>query len=247
MSHRLSVHTLWCVIILVSLSMAGCLGSREWTYPPPPDKAYLDAEPTQPHAAGLVVFPLEDQRGMTVQEDNWQVAIPFVRYAVTAYDRPETIAHPERVDELIFDPPRDFARAMADEIRHANIFSSVTFHAGDQQVSPDDFVLRGRLRSTRWERTLSTYLLGPFGTLAWMAGLPMGTVTTSVVVDMQLTSAADPSRALWDFAMGFEGQVWDGAYYGLEESVMHYPKAVQKALRPALHDLMDAMSARTQR
>ena len=247
MSHRSSVRTLWCVIVLVSWSMAGCLGSRDWTYPPAPDMAYLDAKAAQPHAARLVVFPLEDQRGTVAQEENWKVAVPLVGYAVTTYDRPETIVRPEPVDKLNFDPPRDFARSAADEIRHANIFSSVTFHAGDQQVSPNDFVLRGHLRSTRWERNLSTYLLGPFGALVWMVGLPMGTVTTGVVMDLQLTSAGDPSRVLWDFAMDFEWQEWDGVYYGLEESVMQYPKAVQKALRPALHDLMGALSTSARR
>ncbi len=242
MSHRSSAPALLCAAILAALSTAGCLGSREWTYPPPPGKAYLDVEVAQSHAAGLVVFPLEDQRDMMVREDAWKVAIPLVGYAVTAYDRPEEVPHPERINEVIFDPPRDFARAMADEIRHANIFSSVTFQAGDQPVPPDDFVLRGRLRSTRWSRALSAYLLGPIGTVAWMAGLPMGTVTTSVVLDLQLTSAGDPSRALWDFAMEFEGKVWNGVYYGQETSVMQYPRAIQEALRSALSDLADTLA-----
>ena len=247
MSYRLSVQILWCVVLLVSLSMAGCLGSREWTYPPFPSQAYLNTKAVEAHPVRLVVFPLEDQRGMTVQEDTWKAAIPLVWQVVTAYDRPETVPDPEHVDKLIFDPPHDFARAVVAEIRNANIFSSVTFLDGAQQVSSDDFVLRGRLRSTRWERKLSTYLLGPFGPLVWMAGFPMGTVTTSVLMDLELTSAEDPSRVLWDFAMEFEGQVWDGVYYGLEDAVMHYPQAVQEALRPALPALIGVMSANAQR
>ncbi len=249
MSHRSSVSALLCVFMLASLSMAGCLGSREWTYPPLPDMTYLDTLVAQPHAGSLAVFPLEDLRGTVVRDNYWKVAIPFVPYAVVAeHDRPETVPHPEPIDEVLFDPSSDIARAVAAEIRNANIFSSVTFHDGDhQQTPPNDFVLRGRLYSTRWARTLSTYLLGPFGTLAWMAGLPMGVTTTGVVMDVQLTSADDPSRVLWGFAMDFEGQVWDGAYYGLDESVIRYPQAVQEGLRPAMSDLVRAMSAHAQR
>ncbi len=237
--HRWSMPILVCVFILASLSMSGCLGSREWTYPPPPDRAVI-----QPLGARLVVLPLEDQRGMMVQEDYWKIAIPLVPYAVTAYDRPETIRHSERVDALRFDPPSDFAHAVADEIRNSGIFSSVTFHDGDPQSPPGDFVLRGRLHSTRWERTLSTYLLGPFGTLAWVAGLPMGIVTTDVVMDLQLTSVDDPSRVLWNFAMDFEGRMWDGVYYGPEETVFHYPQAVRDALLSTIvwSDLRDTLS-----
>lgn len=242
MSHRLSMHALLCVLILVSLSLSGCLGSREWTYPPPPDMAYLDTVASQPRTGRLVVFPLEDHRGMVVREKYWHAVIPLVWSAVTTYDRPETVPDPSHVDELKFDPPRDFARAVADEIRHANIFSSVTFYDEEEDVSPGDFVLRGRLHSTRWERTISTYMLGPLGTIAWMAGMPMGVLTTSVMMDMKLTVAGDPDFVLWDFVMEFEGQVWDGVYYGLEESVMHYPHAVQESLRPAMIDLVDAMA-----
>ncbi len=247
MSHRSAVQILVCAVLLALLSMAGCLGSREWMYPPPPGEAYLDTSATRSYTSRLVVFPLEDQRDVTVQEEYWKIMIPLVWSVVTLYDRPETIPRPKRVDTLKFDPPRDFARAAADEIRNANIFSSVTFHAEDQQVSPDDFILRGHLHSTRWERTISAYLLGPLGTVIWMVGLPMGIVTASVVMDMQLMSASDPSLVLWDFAMEFEGQVWDGAYYGLEESALYYPQAVQEALRPAISELVAAMPTSAQR
>lgn len=238
------LYKVWCVFILaVALSVSGCLGAREWTYPPLPDKTYLGVSATDPISARLVVLPLEDLRGTEVSEEYWRVAIPLVPHGVTTYDRPETIVKPEQVDEVLFDPPKDFSRALADEIREANIYSTVTF-AEDQTPPPSDFVLRGRLHSTKWERRLTTYLLGPLGTVLWMAGLPMGETTTEVEMDLRLTPAGDPTNVLWSFAMEFRGGEVDGTYYGLGDSVQSYPLALQDALRPAIRDLAEKAKSR---
>ncbi len=238
-----SLFKVWCVLIVGILSLSGCLGTREWTYPPPPDKAYVASPAKNPIPARLVVLPLEDLRGTKEKDEYWKVAIPLVPHGVASYDRPETVEHPEQIDEVIFDPPKDFARALADEIKAANIFSTVIF-AEDQTPPPGEYVLRGRLHSTRWERRLTTYLLGPLGTVFWMLGLPMGETTTEVEMDLRLTPAGDPSQVLWSFAMKFQGAVNDGVYYGLEESVHSYPVALQDALRPAIHDLADKSKTR---
>ena len=244
MIRSLSFFNVWCVLIIIGvLSVSGCLGSREWSYPPPPEKKYLNVPAKDPIPARLAVLPLEDLRGTEVKEEYWRVAIPLVPHGVTSYDRPETVVDPEEVDEVIFDPPRDFAKALADEIRTANIFSTVLF-SEEQTPPPSDYVLRGRLYSTRWERRLTTYLLGPLGTVFWMAGLPMGETTTEVKMDLRLTPAGDPSEVLWSFAMEFRGAEIDGPYYGLEDSVQSYPVALQDALRPAIRDLAEKSKAR---
>ncbi len=245
---RLSVmHKACGMLMIVSLTITGCLGSRDWTYPPPPDKTYLGITAGQKVSGSLVVLPLEDKRGTEVREEYWAAAIPFVPHAVTTYDRPETASNPERVDEVFFSPSRDFARAMADEIRNAEIFSSVTFVDQDQPVPPSDFVMRGRLYSTQWERHISTYLFGPVGTLFWMAGLPLGTIEIEVEMDMQLTKAGEPNNVLWNFAMEFKAQETDGLYYGLEDSVTNYPRALQDGLRLAISDLVAKVPARLMR
>ena len=58
----------------------------------------------------LTVFPLEDLRGTEVKEEYWRASMPFVPHGVTFYDRPEAVVDPEQVDEILFDPPRDFPR-----------------------------------------------------------------------------------------------------------------------------------------
>lgn len=229
-----------CILFVGVLAVSGCLGTRDWAYPPPPDRTYLNIGIIRSGGNALpvklAVLPLEDLRGNEMKDNYDKVAIPLVSHSVSTFDRPETIADPEEIDELFFDPPKDFARALANEIREANIFSIVVFSDG-KTPPPSDYVLRGRLYSTKWERQLTTYGLGPLGTLLWMIGLPMGKITTEVEMDLRLTPAGDPSQVLWSFDMNFQGAGIDGVYYGLEDSVRSYPVALQDALRSAIKDL----------
>ena len=102
MSRLSVVHKAFGFLMIVSLTITGCLGSRDWQYPPPPDNKYLDTTAAQPVAGSLVVVPLEDKRGTEVREQYWAAAIPFVLQASAAYDRPETIEGSAPVDEVTF-------------------------------------------------------------------------------------------------------------------------------------------------
>lgn len=222
---------------LMTIATTGCLGNRTWEYPPNPKGTYLGMMATKPLGAKLVVLPLDDLRGKEAQVEYWKVAIPLIPYGVTAYDRPETAVEPEPVDVVLFDPPRDFARALADELREAAVFSTVAY--ANQATAPSsDFVMRGHLRSTRWERAITTYLLGPLGTVFWMLGLPMGNTVTSVEMDLNISPAGNPSNIVWSFTMEFQGKEYDGPYYGLEEAIQSYPVALQETLRPAITNLV---------
>ena len=123
----------------------------------------------------------------------------------------------------------------------------MTFVDQGQPLPPSDFVLQGRLYSTRWERNISTYLLGPAGTLLWLAGLPIGTTETEVEMFVHLTPAGEPDNMLWGFAMEFEAQETDSLYRGLEDSVTNYPKGLQDSLRLATKDLVEKAPERLKR
>ena len=240
---RLSVVHKACGVLLI-LTITGCLGSRDWNYPPPPENTYLEITADQKVDGSLVVVPLDDKRGTEVREQYWASVIPFVPYASSTYDRPETVSNPAPVDKVTFSPSRDFARALAEEIRKTNIFTSVTFVDEDQPLPPSDFVLQGRLYSTRWERNITTYLLGPAGTALWLAGLPLGTTETDVEVFAQIARAGEPDNVLWGFAMEFEAKETDSLYRGLEDSVTNYPRGLQEGLRLAIEDLVEKAPAR---
>ena len=229
---RLSV-----ILIVFYGTLAGCLGNRDWEYPPPSTGNYLDLKATNPIPQRVVVLPFEDLRGNEVQDEYWKIAVPLIPYGVTKYDRPETAVKPEPVDVINFSPPKDFAKATTSELKEARIFSAVHY-AKNGKISHADLVLRGRLRSTEWKRSITSYGLGPVGSIFWIVGAPMGKTTTAVIMDLQLTTVDDPSNVLWEMSMEFEGNQLDGPYYGLEEAALSYPDALQEALRPAVSDLV---------
>jgi hypothetical protein len=231
---RLSV----LVMVFFCLStVTGCLGKRDWQYPPASTGSFLNEKAAAPIPAKAIVLPLEDLRGNEVKEEYWKAAIPLVPYGDTRYQRPEAVPNPEEVDVVKFDPTNDLAQSIAAELNHAEIFSSVVF-AKDEGQQPADLAFRGRLRSTDWSRRLYSYLLAPVGVVFWMLGLPMSETTTALELDLRLTPLNDPSKVLWNMTMEFEGKQLDGPYYGLENAVESYPEAMQEALKPAIADLI---------
>ena len=237
MNHSLARMLSLLGLTVLLLTVGGCLGSRDWHYPPESSGAYIGAKAAKPIPARVVVLPFEDLRGNTVKDEYWKAAIPFILFGELEYDRPEEVKDPEEVDEVKFDPPKDFAKATTKELQESGVFSSVEY-AGDGKAPPSDLVVHGTIRSTNWERRLYTYLLGPLGTVFWVVGVPMGQHTTTVELDLRLTPASNPSVAVWEMSMEFKGKKWDSPYYNLEEAVQTYPFALQEALRPAILDLV---------
>ena len=225
------------VVMLGCLLLTGCLGNRDWQYPPSSTGSYLSTKAAVSVPAKAIVLPLEDLRGEGVKEEYWKATIPLVPYGDTKYERPETVKSPEEVDVLRFDPSQDFARSIAAELSRAGVYTSVTF-AKDEQEYPAEVVFRGRIRSTEWKRRLYTYLLGPIGVVFWIVGLPMSETTTELELDIQLTPVNDPTKVLWNMTMDFEGKQFDSPYYGIENAVESYPLALQEALKPAIADLV---------
>lgn len=228
----------FCIVIMVGcLSLTGCLGNRNWQYPPSATGTYLNAKADAVVPAKAIVLPLEDLRGKGVKEEYWKATIPLVPYGDTIYQRPEAAEHPEQVDVVHFDPAQDFAKAIAGELNEAGIYTSVKY-ANDVQQEPAEVAFRGRLHSTEWKRRLYTYLLGPVGVVFWMLGLPMSETTTDLELDLRLTPVNEPNKVLWSMKMDFEGKQFDSPYYGLEDAVVSYPLALQEALKPAVADLV---------
>ncbi len=236
---RVSLTRVWVLIlvILAMMAVSGCLGNRNWQYPPSASGTYLENQAASAVTAKAIVIPLEDLRGSEVKEEYWKAAIPFVPYGDAMYERPEAAENPEEVDIVRFDPSEDFAKAIAAELSQAGIYSSVTF-AKDAQQEHADVVFRGRLHSTEWKRRLYSYLFAPLGVVFWMLGLPMSETTTHLEFDLRLTPVNDPTEVLWSMRMEFEGKQLDSPYYGLEAAVESYPIAIQEALKPAIADLV---------
>ena len=230
----------WALMTLsasvMALGLAACTVTRNWQYPPDPPGTLLNVKGSKTLPVTVAVFPLRDLRGANVERGSWRLALPLVPYAVNSFDRPETVQDPEGVRLIRMNPSRDFAMAIANELRHAGIFSTVAF--AESLTTKPDLVLSGTIRSTNWRRSFTTYGLGPLGPLVWILGAPMGKATDTVTMDLQLTPPSDPSRAVWQFTMEFQDSHLFGIYYGMEQSVENYANAVQETLKPAISNLV---------
>src|SRR5256885_2364708 len=221
---------------VMALGLAACTVTRNWQYPPDPPGSLLNVKGSKTIPVTVAVLPLRDLRGATVERESWRVALPLVPYAVDSFDRPETLHDPERVRLIHIRPSPNFAMAIANELRHAGIFSTVAI--AESLTTKPDLVLSGTIHSTNWRRSFTTYGLGPIGPLVWILGAPIGKATNTVAMDLQLTPQNEPSRAMWQFTMEFEDSHLFGIYYGMEESVENYANAVQETLKPAISNLV---------
>ena len=105
-SHARIISLLFLTLLLMMSN--GCLGNRDWHYPPSSTGTYLEAKASKPIPAKVVVLPFEDLRGTTVREEYWKAAIPLSLSGETEYDRPEEAQKPEQVDVVRFDPCERF-------------------------------------------------------------------------------------------------------------------------------------------
>jgi hypothetical protein len=226
------------VVVLGCFSLTGCLGNRDWQYPPSSTGVYLNSKAAKSISAKVLVLPLEDLRGNAKKDEYWKAAIPLMPYGERLYERPETAENPEEVDVIRFDPPNDFAKAIAAELNQAGVFSSVKF-AQDEKQETTDLVLRGSIRATDWERRLTTWGFGPVGPVFWFLGAPMSWTNTTLKMDLNLTPANNPKKILWRQKMIAEGHWTDGIYYNLEEPAKLFPESLQEALREAVEDLVN--------
>ena len=231
------------LILLFSVLGAGCAIPRTWEYPPVPPGTLLTVKAAKAVSTKVAVRPFRDLRGSDAQEESWKVAIPFYPYALDSFDRPETIKAVEGVPLIKLNPSQDFARATADELRNAGVFSAVSLVEGAGSPGAD-LVLDGTIRATGWKRARTTYMLGPVGVIFWLLGAPMGENTNTVEMDIQLAPASDPAKPVWQFTMQFKDEHLVGIYYGREESVENYATAVQETLKPALVNLVKIAAER---
>lgn len=223
--------------VVLGSVLTACATTSTWHYPPQPPGALLDKKAAAPLPASVAVLPLVDARGTATTSYGWLAAIPLVPYGVNASDRAERAEDPLPVPIVTMDPTKDLPRAVADELRNAGVFSSVTF-AENNSPAGADLVLTGTLRSTEWRRAITTYGLGPLGPLLWVLGAPIGNGGNTLAMDYRLTPANDPGRVLWSFSMEFEDKHLIGIYLGLEKAGDDYARAVQEAIRQALDHLM---------
>ena len=82
--------------------------------------------------------------------------------------------------------PVSMARAIADDLRAAGIFTDVVY-VGSDEPAGQRFVLTGTLRETPLRTTTTSFGLGMAGVLLWLLPVPISKTTGSATLDVELT------------------------------------------------------------
>jgi hypothetical protein len=146
-----------------------------WTYPPPAESA---AAPTTWES--LLVVDLVDARPL---ENDWRLLIaliPLVPYATSTFERPEEALRGLPLPD--FEPVADVTSALVAELRAARIFVAVS-----REPDPNaDWVLEGRLLSTRCVKDDIFYGLSILGVVPWLFALPNSVTDNELSVHLTL-------------------------------------------------------------
>jgi hypothetical protein len=185
----------WCLL---------CVGCAAYT-----PTASLEYDPTpisvsEPLDETVAVLPLEEARGPKLypglQGHLFKAYIPLLPYVTVPYERLDEshILHQRNLGRTTL-PAEHFTFAFAQEIardlQHSGLFRKVDFVANEQEASEHDLVLRGTLRSTQFDITVSSYMLGMPGVLLWLLPIPLGKNTATVTLDLNLED--DSGETLW--------------------------------------------------
>ena len=83
----------------------------------------------------------------------------------------------------LFTPTDDFAKAIAIELENSSMFEEVFF---TNRPSEADLSLMGTIESTQYTSKMYTYCLSLVGIYLWLFGLPSGSASNELVLDLKL-------------------------------------------------------------
>lgn len=167
------------------LFVSGCATQKAWIYSPNDYNDYYDKPVNICKTA--VVLPFQDSRENINKNRVMMYLIPLMPFGW------QTLQAPEGIQMHIFSgmwtnykPTEDFAKALAEEIKSANIFREAYF---DFKSGCSDIHIQGKILTTEYRGKLISYGLSAYGPLLWLVGFPAGTVSNELVVELSLINS----------------------------------------------------------
>lgn len=217
------------IMVAFGLALSGCVTNAGWQYQPGP----AQISPARvPVSVGVLQF--QDQRAIGNSTYFWLCAIPLVPYCTADYHRLESANGFITAGAYNFRPSEDLAKATAVELRQTGLFRDV--FVTDRATDPGaQLLLRGTIINTDWNGSRYFYLLGPYGPLLYIFGLPIGSVQDTLKLKLELVDPAS-SQVLWTYAVDQNYAMTEGLYYNFGED-FGYPQMFRDGVKPALASL----------
>lgn len=164
-------------VVFFFLSISGCATQKAWVYRP---NTYSQA-PTITNKTA-VVLPFADERDNINKNRVSLYLIPLMPFGWADCNIPEgQQMHLNSGIWINYKPTEDFAKALAQELENAHIFSETYF---DFRKGDSDIVINGEILNTKYSGKLISYGLSVYGPLLWLIGLPATTVNNELSIKL---------------------------------------------------------------
>ena len=190
MKKRRTVASILVVLfVIVQVGFSGCTSERVWTYSP---ETKIELEPVLDKS--VAVPPLIDQRVNMNLNRSGLGLIPLFPYGWQTMYTPEGGQEHRTSGFWLFTPTEDFAKAIAIELQNSSLFDEVFF---THRPSEADLSLRGTIESTQYTSKMYTYCLSLVGIYLWLFGLPSGSASNELILDLKLVDNTT-DQIIWE-------------------------------------------------
>jgi len=164
-----------CVLVMLG---GGCATQKTWVYRANSYPMFA-AQSTNGTA---VVRAFEDSRSPDNDNLFMLYLIPLVPYGWEDCAAPEgAVMHLSSGLWVNYKPTEDYPKALATELEKANLFKDAHFGYGKEDAN---YLISGRIINTDYLGRIFSYGLSAYGPLLWIFGLPAGTVSSDLEVEL---------------------------------------------------------------
>jgi hypothetical protein len=214
------------IVAAVAAILSGCQSQMAWKYGPEP-AASLSGSIEK----AVAVPPFDDQRKNENSNKLGMYLIPLMPFGWQEFNTPEGVDEHATSRQWLWRPNEDIAKAAAQEVNNAGLFREVFF---TNRASEGDWVLQGRIISTKYDGKVLTYGLSVEGPLLWLLGLPAASVANELVLAFRLEDRAT-HRTLWE--KEYREKVSKTSWIYSLSADFQYPELLKKILLNVVKDI----------
>jgi hypothetical protein len=220
---------------VLTVVLAGCSSQRAWVYRP------------NSHAGGaaagaerIVVLPFQDGRRNVNSNRIGLYMVPIFPFGWANYEVPEGVMqHVTSAMWTNYKPTEDYAKALAEELRATGLFREAFF---DFKEGEADLAVHGEIVSTKYHGKVLSYGLSLYGPMLWFIGLPAGTVSNDLALQLRCVDHRTGATLLarrYD-ASPYSRVTW--LYSAADD--FNYPAMVAEVYRQFVADLRVSLNGR---
>ena len=246
-------HNMMKNVILLSIFvvlLTGCVSQKVFRY---------EAEPQSTNEtlmnANVVVLPFADKRGDNNTDSRAMTLVPLMLWGSQNFDVPEkaqwrtndsqwwyigghrVAEHHTGANKKIaqWNPREDIARATADELSAANVFTK-TYYSKSPKGS--DLILQGVINSSNYYGMFYTYGISVLSPVFWVLGAPVTINNNTLDITLQLKNRS--GTVIWERDYRKKGSTFSTIYYISED--FDFNNLLKETLLEAAEDMRAALS-----